>query len=282
MKDESWAAPVGRREFLRSFAGAFFLAAIPSLEQDSLTVGILSNTPAAGFDDGVRMGLSEASRAALLFGRKPMTIARAGEAAGLLTAGVSVIVGSAPYDDALKIARASRARRIVYLNCGARSNDFRRECNDFLFHIEASESMYTNAAKKLTGWSIKLWDSSLERYGAAQLNDRFRSTFNRQMDTSGWCGWFAAKVIWESLLRMKGKGAIGIRDHLLSDTTQFDGHKGAPLSFRSSDHQLRQPLYAITPGKPPQDVPDLARASGSTRDMLDSIVGPLQSCSDRR
>lgn len=273
---------MGRREFLRSITSAFVLAAIPSLQQDSFTLGILSNTPATAFDDGVRMGLSEASRAAALFGRKAMTIARARDAAGLLNADASAILGSWPYDDAVRIARLCSSRRIIYLNCGARSNDFRSQCNEFLFHVEASESMYANAAEKASGSTIKLWDSSLQKYGAAQLNDRFRSTFNRPMDNAGWCGWFAAKVVWESLLRMKGKGAIGIRDHLLSDGTQFDGHKGAPLSFRSSDHQLRQPLYAISGGRPPQDVPDIARAEGSIRDLLDSIAGPSKVCKDGR
>lgn len=267
---------------MRSAASALVLAAIPSLQHDSLTLGILINTPATGFDDGVRMGLSEASRAAVLFGRKPMTIARAKYITGLIDAGSSVIVGSRAYDEAAGIARECRSHGIVYLNCGARSDGFRNECNEFLFHVEASDSMYANAANAAPHSTIKLWDSSLEKYGAAQLNDRFRSTFNRPMDGAAWCGWFATKAVWESLLRMKGKGAMGIRDHLLLDTTQFDGHKGAPLSFRVADNQLRQPLYALTTEKPPQDVPDLARTSGSTRDLLDSILGGAKKCRNVR
>ena len=280
--DESWAAQVGRREFVRSMVSAFFLAALPSTLEDSLTLGILSNAPATGFDDGVRMGLSEASRAALLFARKPIIPARARDATALIKAGASVIIGSLAAEDTVRIARLCRSRRIVYLNCGSRSNELRAECNEFLFHIEASESMYANAASKMPGWTIKLWDPSLEKYGAAQLNDRFRATFNRPMDAAAWCGWLAAKVVWESLVRMKGSGAIGIRDHLLLDTAQFDGHKGAPLSFRRSDHQLRQPLYAITSGKLPQDIPDLARNAASTRDLLDSIAGPSVACRNPR
>lgn len=278
VKDESWATRVGRREFVRSMASAFFLAALPSTAEDSLTLGILVNTPPTGFDNGVRMGLSEASRAALLFGRKPIIPARARDATALIKAGASVIVGSLAADDTLRIARLCSSRRILYLNCGSRSSELRQECNECLFHIEASESMYATAASKAPGSTIKLWDASLEKYGAAQLNDRFRATFNASMDAAAWCGWLAAKVVWESLVRMKGTGAIGIRDHLLLDTTQFDGHKGAPLSFRRSDHQLRQPLYAITSGKPPQDIPDLARNAASTRDLLDSIAGPSGVC----
>ncbi|HZI99655.1 MAG TPA: hypothetical protein VFD22_03255 [Gemmatimonadaceae bacterium] len=280
--NDSSAASVGRRDFVRSIAGAFVLAAFPFLQQDSLTLGILANIPATGFDDGLRLGLSEASRAAILFGRTPITIARAGDLSGLIDASASVIVGSHAYAEALRTARECRSRHIVYLNCGARSDAFRDECNEYLFHIEGSDAMYANAAKRTAGATIKLWDSSLEKYGAAQLNDRFRSTFIRAMDSSAWCGWFAAKVVWESLLRMKGKGATGIRDHLLSDSTQFDGHKGAPLSFRSWDHQLRQPLYAVSHDRPPQDVPDLGRGEGSIRDLLDSIGGQPKACREAR
>ena len=280
--DDSSAAQVGRREFVRSIAGAFLLAAVPSLQQEAFTLGILTNSPATGFDNGLRLGWSEASRAAALFGRKPMTIARAGDARGLIDASASVIVGARAYPEALKTARECRSHMIVYLNCGARADAFREECNEYLFHIEASEVMYANAAKHAPGSAIRLWDSSVEKYGAAQLNDRFRSTFNHAMDASAWCVWFAAKVVWESLLRMKGKAGTGIRDHLLSDSTQFDGHKGAPLSFRLHDHQLRQPLYAISPGRPPQDVPDLGRSQGSIRDLLDSIGGQSTACKDQR
>src|SRR6185295_6091372 len=136
VNDESWATAVGRRDFLRSIAGAFVLAAVPSILEEPFTIGILEHTPATGFDDGIRMGLSEASRAATLFRRKPMTIARARDAGVLVKAGASVIAGSHPYAEAVRVARECRTRQVVYLNCGARSDDFRKECNEFLFHIE--------------------------------------------------------------------------------------------------------------------------------------------------
>jgi hypothetical protein len=44
-------------------------------------------------------------------------------------------------------------------------------------------------------------------------------------------------------------------------TTQFDGHKGAPLSFRSWDHQLRQPLYAVARDSVIAELPDVGRNS---------------------
>jgi ABC transporter substrate binding protein (PQQ-dependent alcohol dehydrogenase system) len=147
-----------------------------------------------------------------------------------------------------------------------------------VFFIEPSDAMYAAAARVAGTANIVTWHSTLERYGAAQLNDRFRSATGRQMDGAAWCGWFATKVVLESSLRMRGKGAAGLREHLIADDTQFDGHKGAPLSFRASDHQLREPVYSLVPGKPPQDIPDFARSPGTARDLLDTIQNPSTAC----
>lgn len=254
--DDSWNASVGRRDFLRSLAGIFALTIMPDGESDSLTIGILPEKSPDAFRAGVRLGLTEARRTASLFHRKPL------ETVNVSTA--QVVIGMSefePHSDA------------VYLNCGARSDAYRANCIPNVFHIEASDSMYAQSARLANG-RIELWSSELERYGAAQLNDRFAAATHLSMNGLAWAGWFAVKVVWESMLQMKGKGAGGLKEYLLKSSTQFDGHKGAPLSFRESDHQLRQPLYAVTTGKPPQDVPDAARATGSMRDELDSIIPP--------
>jgi hypothetical protein len=87
------------------------------------------------------------------------------------------------------------------------------------------------------------------------------------MDGAAWAGWFAVKVAWESFLRSKPVESI-----------EFDGHKGAPLTFRSWDHQLRQPLYAVKSRV--ADVPDVARSNLSAREVLDTIgdKAGVQSC----
>jgi ABC transporter substrate binding protein (PQQ-dependent alcohol dehydrogenase system) len=130
--------------------------------------------------------------------------------------------------------------------------------------------MYAAAAAKARESRIVLWTSSLEKYGASQLNDRFHARFGYPMDSPAWAGWFAVKIVWESMLR--ATGADRLRDTLASTKTQFDGHKGAPLSFRAWDHQLRQPLYATGSGADgrPREIPDIT-ASVPVRDLLDTI-----------
>jgi hypothetical protein len=78
------------------------------------------------------------------------------------------------------------------------------------------------------------------------------------------------KALWESALRQKSGDAKQIGDYLVRDTTQFDGHKGAPLSFRSWDHQLRQPIYVVSAGNRPTQIPELT-GDDSVRDALDRL-----------
>jgi len=255
MIDYGWNASVDRRDFVRALSSVLAFTLLPNGDTDSIRVAVLGSDSTDSFRRGVGLGLSEANRAASLFHRKPVAMVKESAA--------DVVLGRAEY---------SPRSETVYFNCGARSDAYRSRCDTHVFHVAASEGMYARA-RNAAHEPVEVWSSQLERYGAAQLNDRFFAATGSHMDGPAWCGWFAMKVVWESVLQMKGEGAGGLRDHLVKATTQFDGHKGAPLSFRSSDHQLRQPLYVITNGRP-RDVPDTARSSGSMRDALDSIIPP--------
>jgi hypothetical protein len=276
--ETSWNASVDRREFVRSLASALTIVLLPGGKTESIAVGILTDNSTSLFDPGVALGLSEAARSESLFNRKLIRRTAGADAASLIARGVTAIVGRMSLRNSEKIATVCNAKHVVYLDCGTRTDAFRRRCDPFVFHIEPSESMYSNAAREANGAEVAVWRPSLERYGAAQLNDRFRSVTSREMDGAAWCGWFAIKALVESALRMNGHGGDALRDYLLGEKTEFDGHKGAPLSFRSWDHQLRQPLYAVSPGKPARDIPDLARSEGSMRDLLDSIGDSSGAC----
>lgn len=86
------------------------------------------------------------------------------------------------------------------------------------------------------------WLPTLERYGAAQLNDRFRARFGPSAGMRGpaWAGWFAAKAVAEAALRARADTAAAL--HRALHSARFDGHKGAPLAF-APDGTLAQPLY---------------------------------------
>jgi hypothetical protein len=253
MHEEVGPVQVSRRAFARTLVGgvAAFLG-LP-VATDNLTIAILHPMARESFLSGTAMGVDEARRTATLFNKR-LTVRND-------LSGASVAISC--FDDAMlrEVALDCEKRGITLFNCWGRADELRRKlCRRTTFHIEASEKMYADA-RELAGESanVVLWDSRLERYGAAQLNDRYRAFAKRGMDGAAWAGWFAVKVAWESFLRARPVTSM-----------EFDGHKGAPLTFRSWDHQLRQPLYASYAQRV-VDVPDFARSKLAARDVLDTI-----------
>lgn len=91
--------------------------------------------------------------------------------------------------------------------------------------------------------SVVGWDGALEKYGAAQLNDRYRGRWGAPMSDAAWRGWLAAKIAWEAALRGPRDPAALAR-WLASPAARFDGHQGVPLSF-DARHRLRHPRYRV-------------------------------------
>jgi ABC transporter substrate binding protein (PQQ-dependent alcohol dehydrogenase system) len=85
------------------------------------------------------------------------------------------------------------------------------------------------------------WHSSWERNGAPQLNRRFRKSAGRLMASTDWAAWMATKAIIEVALRVPDSRQQRLA--LRSQDIALDGFKGARLSFRPWDQQLRQPLF---------------------------------------
>jgi ABC-type branched-subunit amino acid transport system substrate-binding protein len=94
-------------------------------------------------------------------------------------------------------------------------------------------------------WAVG-WHSELEQFSGRELNGRFRRRFGLPLTDTSWAAWAAVKLIGESLVR----GNATTSDRLmafLETAPPFDGHKGTALTFRSWDHQLRQPIYVMGP-----------------------------------
>lgn len=101
-----------------------------------------------------------------------------------------------------------------------------------------------------------LWHHKLFRYGAQQLNDRFKDRSDRPLDARGWASWMAVKIMAETVLRAGTTETSRLVKFLEEDGAHFDGHKGKRLSFRSWDHQLRQPVYLVRARSGAQDAWD--------------------------
>jgi ABC-type branched-subunit amino acid transport system substrate-binding protein len=96
-------------------------------------------------------------------------------------------------------------------------------------------------------WAVA-WHHELERFSARELNRRFRRRFGMPLDDVGWAAWAAVKLVGEGLVRAQATSPPALLAFLES-APPFDGHKGTALTFRSWDHQLRQPLYVVAPRK---------------------------------
>jgi hypothetical protein len=250
---------------------------------ERLALGVVYSRDNESFHRGVELGVHEVQRTADAL-RKATTTYNVPLESRLtprevieVLARKSVPIALVCADDAQirEMAVEAKLRHMTLLNCCSRSDSLRHGFCETLFHIQASDAMYADAARQSPGSkSVKLWDAGLERYGAAQLNDRFEDFARAPMDSAAWAGWIAVKIAWETFLQ----APTSLSAYMASDKAQFDGHKGAPLSFRSWDRQLRQPLYAVADRL--LDVPDTARSPRPVRELLDTLGEPAgaQSC----
>ncbi|HEU4882225.1 MAG TPA: ABC transporter substrate-binding protein [Longimicrobium sp.] len=284
------ANDLDRRTFIRT-AGALLLAGsdfrfLSRPAQDALRIAFVAGPDAAAASAarGVTLGVEEAARTGELVGRRIelMTLDAMPSAAVLAAdAPVAALIGG--FDDASCRALGDLAMSMnaVFLNVECRADALRGEaCGRGVFHVQASDRMYADAFAARAGEAADateavLWHPSLERFGAAQLNDRFRARFGGEMDGAAWAGWMAVKALWEASLRARSTDGAALRAYLERDATQFDGHKGWPLSFRAWDHQLRQPLYLVAPAENGGtrlvgEVP-AGRGEAPSREMLDQL-----------
>jgi ABC-type branched-subunit amino acid transport system substrate-binding protein len=96
-------------------------------------------------------------------------------------------------------------------------------------------------------WAVA-WHDELDRFSARELNSRFRRRFGGPMTDTSWAAWAALKLVGEAVVRGGASDGAGLVT-FLDGAPPFDGHKGAALTFRPWDRQLRQPLYVVGPRK---------------------------------
>jgi hypothetical protein len=249
-----------RREFLR---GTLLSAMAIVVDRQSAALPALHLTlmePVVPHDysDGFTFGLEEATRSLSLFQRRLVT--QRSLALDNIAQSTVVISALTEVDGLLHLAHAVS---VPILNIGCDRDEVRGTvCPRNLFHVVPSRSALQQAAGSSP---IVLWHHALERFGAAQLNERFARAQHRPMTGSDWAAWMALKIAVEVWLRSRSNDPAVLGVALAAPTTRFDGHKGVPLFFRPSDLELRQPLYAITAEGAPRELspPAAHAASGS-------------------
>ncbi len=91
------------------------------------------------------------------------------------------------------------------------------------------------------------WHRAHEQWGATQIQRRFEEKALRSMSKLDYQSWLAVRAIGEAIT-VTGSTEVGqIREHLLSEKFKLAGFKGRPLTFRSFNGQLRQPVLLVAP-----------------------------------
>ncbi|WP_083329193.1 hypothetical protein [Marinobacter salinus] len=96
------------------------------------------------------------------------------------------------------------------------------------------------------GLSAHAWHWTLERYGAPQLNQRFRREHERDMSSEDFAAWAAVRAVVTAVTELRAADPKAVADHLRSQGFAMDIYKGVRGSFRTWNGQLRQPILLAT------------------------------------
>lgn len=221
----------------------------PAARPDTLRIAVVVDDTAAhrSLVHGAMLGAEEATHTGVLFGRpvRMTLIDRANFDAVLRdssrTTGASlpsiyVVAGDSIFCS--RFMQQSALARVATLDAGCPRAVARMRT------IYAIDSR-TATAEPDAGAHLELWHASLERFGAEQLNQRYRRHFNEAMDSDAWMGWFAMKVALDLALHADAASPSALLAQLADAHASFDGQKGRPLRFAADTHRLVQPLYRV-------------------------------------
>lgn len=115
------------------------------------------------------------------------------------------------------------------------------------------------------------WDVTLTDHGAADFNDTFTARWGEVANPTAWATHTATRVLTAATVLADEPAPDALRAALDDPSLTIDAYKGVPLSFRTWDRQLRQPLYVVDVD--PDAVYD--RMSLSSRIGLASVTAAL-------
>lgn len=97
------------------------------------------------------------------------------------------------------------------------------------------------------GLQAVAWHRAYEQYAGTQLQNRFEKLANRIMTERDYASWLGVRVVGEVVTRTNKNALEDVRARILSDDFEVAGFKGIGQSFRTWDHQMRQPMLISGP-----------------------------------
>ncbi len=120
------------------------------------------------------------------------------------------------------------------------------ETNDFGRYL-AYNTWLPRPVAGTEGLTPTAWSPVVEQWGAAQLQSRFTDQANRRMAPQDYAAWAALRTLGEAVTRSNSADPATLRSFILSDDFELAAFKGRPLSYRTWNGQLRQPIPLVTP-----------------------------------
>lgn len=90
------------------------------------------------------------------------------------------------------------------------------------------------------------WSDRVEAYGAAQLQLRFKRLAGRTMGAVDYAAWAAVRSVGEAVTRLNTNETGAIREYILGDAFELAAFKGAAITYRDWNGQMRQPMPVAT------------------------------------
>ncbi|MCE8005223.1 ABC transporter substrate-binding protein [Billgrantia ethanolica] len=91
------------------------------------------------------------------------------------------------------------------------------------------------------------WHRAHESWGAVQLQRRFEKLADRWMTPRDFGAWLALRSLGEATARTGSVERDAVLDYMLSEEFELAGYLGFPVSYRTWNHQLRQPILITGP-----------------------------------
>ena len=92
------------------------------------------------------------------------------------------------------------------------------------------------------GLQATAWDKSYTEYGAMTFQDDILKLAKRDSTERDYTAWIGVRALTDAAMRSGKTTAPAIKEFLLSDDFNLEGHKGQAMNFRPWDHQMRQPI----------------------------------------
>ncbi len=222
-------SPASTRSVCVVFAALASSTLSTTHQQDVLRITVQKTAEGlwvAAAESGVRFGVSEAAHTAGLLGRHVELDARATTDQSTVVIGANTISIAAGEDPACQF-------RI--------DPSFERRQRAVAVWNAQSDGAAATADAALEALA---WHPQLSRFGADELNERFRRATGGRMTSPEWLGWVAVKALAEAFLRAEPGTALcgSLR------SVRFDGHKGRPIRFDGA-RELQQTLVIARDGK---------------------------------